>query len=85
MLYTIVTKDVFASITMDKVEEIKKIYSTQCPSIYNQGMNIDYGLLQVIAIGKENNIDYLQNLVDIYDRERVAFLKSNPDEQYVFV
>ena len=69
--------DLFAGITTDNLEDIKKLYETQCPSIYNQGMSVDPGLLQVIAIGKKIRIDYLQHLVDVYDRARVQVLKKD--------
>ena len=59
---------------MNHVGDIKTLYETQCPSIYNQGMGVDNGLLQVIAVGRQNGLDYLQHLVDVYDRDRVKLL-----------
>lgn len=56
------------------------MYQTQCPSIYNRGMSTDIDLLHIIAVGKEINYDYLQHLVDVYDRERVALLRKTKDE-----
>ena len=58
---------------------MKTLYSNQCASIYNQGMKTEIGLLQIIAIGVHNKFDYLQNLVDVYDRIRV----KKADTQYV--
>ena len=43
-------------------------------------MNSDIGLMQIIAVGKSLDIDYLQHLVDMYDRERI----KNKDKMYVF-
>ena len=48
-------------------------------------MNTDKGLLQIIAIGRNNKFDYLQNLVDMFDRDRVKHLKLNPDKGYVYI
>ena len=63
---------------MDKngIEEIKKIYESQCPAIYNQGMNGDNNLLTILAIGRNSGFDYLQCLVDSYDQFRIM----NPDK-----
>ena len=78
MLHT-VKKETFEAITKEDIEEMKTLYSNQCASIYNQGMKTEIGLLQIIAIGVNNKFDYLQNLVDVYDRIRV----KKADTQYV--
>ena len=72
-----VTRDVFAKITKGHIGKIKDIYGAQCPSIYNQQMKTDNTILQIIAVGKELGIDYLQHVVDLYDRARVQKLKDN--------
>ena len=70
----------FADIKIDHIEKVKEIYQTQCPSIYNGGMSVDMNLLFVIAVGQEYNIDYLQHLVNTYDRARVASLRESKDK-----
>eukprot|EP00486_Rosalina_sp_Unknown_P008280 CAMPEP_0201594154 /NCGR_PEP_ID=MMETSP0190_2-20130828/191552_1 /ASSEMBLY_ACC=CAM_ASM_000263 /TAXON_ID=37353 /ORGANISM="Rosalina sp." /LENGTH=698 /DNA_ID=CAMNT_0048053647 /DNA_START=22 /DNA_END=2119 /DNA_ORIENTATION=- len=70
----------FEAITNDDITNTQQLYQNHCAAIYNQGMNTDKGLLQIIAIGRNNKFDYLQNLVDIFDRDRVKHLKDNPDK-----
>ena len=78
----LVTKEAF-EVKQEDIDEIKSIYEQQCPSIFNQGMNTDNGLLQILAIGKRMSIDYLQYLVDMYDRFRVRMLIEDPNAKYV--
>ena len=78
----LVTKEAF-EVKQEDIDEIKSIYEQQCPSIFNQGMNTDNGLLQIIAIGNKMSIDYLQYLVDMYDRDRVRMLRDDSTATYV--
>ena len=71
--------NLFDDITTEDIDAIKELYKKQCPTLYNHGMSTEYNLLHVLAIGRKHNLDYIQNLVDIYDRDRVKRLKDNPE------
>ena len=58
---------------------MKKLYKEQCASIYHKGLKTENGLMHIIALGKKKGTDYLQHLVDLYDRDRV----KNADAKYV--
>ena len=76
----IVTKNSFQDINPSNIEEIKALYKKQCSSIYNTEWQKDLTLLTIIAMGRKYKIDYLQDLVDMYDRDRVRMLKKDANE-----
>eukprot|EP01084_Bolivina_argentea_P081845 148193_1 len=53
------------------IDEIKITYKKQCPVLWNSGMSTDSGFLQILAVARKNNFDYLLHLVDDYSRDRV--------------
>ena len=61
----------FEGIDDEYISKIMTIYEKQCPAIFNAGMASDRSFLVAIAVGHKLNIDYLQILVDDYQRHRI--------------
>eukprot|EP01084_Bolivina_argentea_P143597 252116_1 len=60
----------------EDIDKIKQIYATQCPALFNSGMENDRSFLKLLAIGHKNDFNYLQCLVDDYFRDRIAHINK---------
>jgi len=56
----------FFDVDDEQIEEIKALYKTQCPVLWNSGMDKDQTFLRILAIGRKHKFEYLQHLVDDY-------------------
>ena len=47
------------------------MYKTQCPAFFHKDLSNDGGMKQILALQRKLQFDYLQNMVDLFDRYRV--------------
>eukprot|EP01084_Bolivina_argentea_P289808 497728_1 len=66
----------FFEITEQEVQETKQLYKVQCPKIYNCGMEKDQAFLILLTVGRKNNFEYVQYLVDDYSRDKVTHIQE---------
>eukprot|EP01083_Nonionella_stella_P147863 467139_1 len=69
--YPSFNKQLYDAITPNDVQQIKALYKTQCPAIYNAGMQNDDAFASIAAIGHTHQFDYLQHLVDSFYRDTI--------------
>ena len=58
-IFLSVGEGLFDAVTGDHVDQVRKDYKEQIPSIFDKGMANDSMLLQVLAIGSVHGFDFL--------------------------
>ena len=66
VVQTLSTLQYLFEITTNEFLRIRRKYRTQCPCIWEQGMDIEDGFLYAVAIGEKFKFPYLRYLVDDY-------------------
>eukprot|EP01084_Bolivina_argentea_P289806 497725_1 len=66
----------FFEITEQELQETKQLYEVQCPKIYNCGMEKDQAFLILLTVGRKNDFEYVQCLVDDYFRDKVKHIQE---------
>eukprot|EP01084_Bolivina_argentea_P023288 43429_1 len=61
----------FFEITAQQYDETKIIYQKQCPKIYKSGMETDTAFITLLAVGRKNNFEYVQHLVDDFFCDKI--------------
>eukprot|EP01084_Bolivina_argentea_P312447 540926_1 len=82
----IITSEHFRSITEDDINEVKKVYSAQCPVLWSGNMQDDGAFLQMLTVGHIAKFDFLGCLVDDYSRDRIKHIDDKilwTEEQWV--
>ena len=62
------------------VQETMDIYQNQCAAIFDAGMIHDETILNMLAIGKKNNVSYLPLLADLFCRDRLVWYHKTKQE-----
>lgn len=71
-----VDRSLFQGITKKNVLQTRKLYESQVPALWGQGMHTDSTLIQLLSIGHTKRIDLLQHLSDDYARWRIKKLRD---------
>ena len=69
----------FFEIEEKEIDETIKIYSNQCAAIFDTGMINDKTIIEILAIGQKNGVKYLQNLADLFCRDRIKYHLQTKD------
>eukprot|EP01084_Bolivina_argentea_P289809 497729_1 len=66
----------FFDISEQELQETKQWYALQCPKIYNCGIKKDLAFLILLTVGRKNDFEYVQCLVDDYFRDKVKHIQE---------
>lgn len=63
----------FFNVDEKTMDETIKLYSDQCAAIFDAGMINDKAIIEMLAIGQKNGVQYLQHLADMFCRDRIKY------------
>ena len=75
-LQNTVNESLFQGIMQEDITRTRKIYESQVPALWGQGMDSDRTLINILSIGHKANFPYLQHLTDDYSRWRIQKLRD---------
>ena len=61
----------------EQIKEIENLYKSQCPVLWNSGMNTEQGLIRLLAVGRKHDLDYVTYCVDDYSRVRIEKINES--------
>ena len=67
----------FFDLDTKHLEKAKQNYQQQTPILWQKGIDIDQSLQSILAIGCKNEYPYLLNLIDDYNRSRIAAINKS--------
>ena len=66
----------FFEVSTQELDDIKKVYQKQCPTLYAAGMEGDNAFLSILAIQQRSKCNYLEFIIHDYMRSRVNNIKT---------